>query len=444
MNCKSLLKLSLLSGVFFGATQANAQMVGSSVFLKGKYVEIGIGHLGYYGSDTAAPAGFHPHCAGSAITGSLGFVADPAMTGWDTSSSSHYMGDYFVPGAPFEGWYLQAGSKRCQGYNTGIDTSLLVCRGITTASGSNTAYTASGTTVSGVWTGAIDSIGISQVTTLDTNALFFTVQVTLTNHSTSPINDIYYFRSLDPDNDETWPGGAFTTDNQINNQMPDTTGLSAVTATGQSSTHPQLTLGSTDTASRAVIYDSWPIDTAQDLASVYAESSSVAGGSYYYPGVLHTGDLAIGLVMHVAHLATVDSAGDSVARVTSTVARHPANTATFTYFYAFSADAVDSAVAHANATTGTPPSLSIKNVNTVADVKVYPNPSKDMINVTGLTAGDNVTLYDMVGRNMGQNWVAGGQRINSFNYNNVPAGAYLLTVSDANGNVKARVSVRKM
>jgi hypothetical protein len=149
-------------------------------------------------------------------------------------------------------------------------------------------------------------------------------------------------------------------------------------------------------------------------------------------------------VVFVPHLATVDSAADSVARTTATTL-HPANSASFTYFYAFSPDAVDSAIAHpSQPNTTTPPSLAIKNVNTVADVKVYPNPSKDMINVTGLTAGDNVTLYDMVGRNMGQDWVAGGQRINSFSYNNVPTGAYLLTVSDANGNVKARASVRKM
>ena len=179
MNCTSLLKTALLGGLFFGATQANAQMVGSDVFLKGKYVEVGIGHLGYYGSDASAPTGYHPHLYAGDTTDRLGFVADPLMTGWDTSSSSHYMGDYFLPGNPFEGWYLQAGTKRCQGYNTGIDTSLLVYRGITTASGGNTAYTTSGSTVSGTWTGAIDSIGISQVTTLDTNALFFTVLLLL-------------------------------------------------------------------------------------------------------------------------------------------------------------------------------------------------------------------------------------------------------------------------
>ena len=443
MNCKTLLKLSLLSGVFFGAIHANAQMVGTDVFLKGKYLEVGIGHLGYYGSDSTSPSGYHPHVP-SDTTHRLGFVADPAMDGW-TVGTPPYMGDYFIPGFPFEGWDIQLGSStRCQGYNTGSAHSTFLTTGGLTGIGSNTAYTASGSTVSGTWEGIFDSLTITQVTTLDTNELYFSVEVTLTNHSTSPVDDIYYFRSVDPDNDETWPGGAFNTNNMINYQNPDSTGVSAVTATGTSSSAPPLTLGTTDTASRAVIYNLWPIDTPQNLASVYAENTSIAGGSFYDAGGAHNGDIAIGLIMHVAHLATVDSAGDSVLRVTSMAARHPANTATFTYFYAFTSQAVDSAIAHANATTGTVPSLAIKNVNTVADVKVYPNPSKDMINVTGLTAGDNVTLYDMVGRNMGQNWTAGGQRINSFNYNNVPAGAYLLTVSDANGNVKARVSVRKM
>ncbi len=300
--------------------------------------------------------------------------------------------------------------------------------------------------MSGTWQGSFDSVVITQTTTLDTNSLYFTVQVTLTNTGTAPLNDIYYVRSLDPDNDETWTGGSFNTDNVVNNQNPDTLGISAVTATGQSSTHPPLTLGTTDTASRAFVYTLWPIFPGTNLADFYDEYGSAAGSSYYDVGTDHPGDIGIGIVIHIAHLATVDSAGDSVARTTSVVARHPANTATFTYFYAFSADAVDSAVAHGGAATGTGtvPSLNIKNINTVADVKVYPNPSKDIINVTGLTAGDHVTLYDMVGRNMGQNWTAGGQRISSFNYNNVPSGAYLMVVADANGNVKARVSVRKM
>ena len=194
-----------------------------------------------------------------------------------------------------------------------------------------------------------------------------------------------------------------------------------------------------------MIYNAWPITTSSDLSTVY--DGTAGSGFYFDEGTLHSGDIAIGLIMHVAHLATVDSAADSVARTTSVVARHPANSATFTYFYAFSADAVDSAVAHgglATGSTGTTPSLNIKNINTVADVKVYPNPSKDIINVSGLTAGDHVTLYDMVGRNMGQNWTVGSQKVNSFSYSNVPSGAYLLIVSDATGNVKARVSVRKM
>ena len=427
MNCKTLLKLSLLSGVFFTAARANAQMVGSDIFLKGKYVEVGIGALGYYGSDSSAPAGYNPHCAGCSVTNGIGFVADPAMTSWTT-----YNGDYFLPGSPFEGWELQVNGHRVRGIN-GFPSG---------AVGANTSYTTSGSSVIGIWQGTFDSVAITQTTSLDTNSLYFTTNVTVTNLATTPQNDLYYFRSVDPDNDETWLGGSFVTSNLIEHQNPDSVLTSVVSASSTGSRVQYMAMGTTDSASRAIIYSSWPMDSTVDLATVYNETYS-GGSTYYGEAIPHVSDIAIGLTMYIPHLATVDSAADSVMRTTSTVARHPANSATFHYFTAFSADAVDSAIAAAN-TPGTVPSLNIKNINTVADVKVYPNPSKDIINVSGLTVGYHISLYDKVGRNMQQNWNVGSQKINTFSYSNVPSGAYLLIVSDANGNVKARVSVRKM
>src|SRR5690348_12855350 len=79
------------------------QVSGSDIFLRGHYVEVGIRGLGSYGSSGSAPAGYHPHLGTGITTSNLGFVADPGMTGWSTSPSSHYMGDYFYPGSPFEG-----------------------------------------------------------------------------------------------------------------------------------------------------------------------------------------------------------------------------------------------------------------------------------------------------------------------------------------------------
>ncbi len=434
-----LIGISLLS-----AQTSNAQMVSGSVFLKGHYVEVGIGALGYYGSDTTAPAGYHPHLIGGVPANRVGFVADPLMTGWDTAAAHHYMGDYFLPGSPFEGWDIQIGGKRCEAYNNGPTAiSFMYGGGMGTCFGYNTGYATSGSTVSATWQGTADSVTITQVTTLDTMDFYFTVKVTLTNTAVAPKNDIYYFRSLDPDNDETWTGGGFPTNNTIDLQMPAAT-ASMVTAVGMSSTLPPLSLGSPDTASRAVIYNSWPITSTTDLATVYNETWGGGTGAFYTAGVNHPGDIAIGLIMNVPHLATVDSAGDSVLRTTSSGMLHPANTASFTYFYAFSTAGADSAIARLNrgySGTGTL-STGIHQVNT--DINVYPNPAKNLVNITGLNTTDHVSVYNMMGQTVINNQQATTQGLNTISLNNLPAGAYVLIVTDENGAIRSRVPVRKM
>ncbi len=123
MKLQRLFKVALIFAGLFASFASNAQLVGTNVFLKGKYVEIGIGNAGYYGSDTAAPVGYHPHCDVCVYPNEIGFVADPLMTGWSTSSGSHYMGDYFLPGSPYEGWNLQLSTREyCEGNSTSGST----------------------------------------------------------------------------------------------------------------------------------------------------------------------------------------------------------------------------------------------------------------------------------------------------------------------------------
>jgi hypothetical protein len=315
--------------------------------------------------------------------------------------------------------------------------------GISGCTGGNTAYTTSGSKVIGTWEGFIDSIIVTQVTTLDTNALYFSVDVTFINTAVAPKNNLYYLRSVDPDNDETWAGGGFPTHNIINYQMPDTFNVSAVTATGYSTSAPALTLGTTDTASRAVIYNSWPIALTVDLATVYALSPTVGSGTAYYNvGVDHPGDIAIGLIINIPHLATVDSAGDSVLRTTASGAMHPANQRTIHYFYAFGADGLDSAVAHGHSTGTSTGTLAIKNVNNTPSINIYPNPAHNIVNIAGVNSTDRVALYDMMGRQQ-QNWEVYRQGTNTFSLNGVSAGAYVVVVSDANGNVRSRTPLHK-
>ena len=442
-----LLSFVAIASLAVCSNNASAQLVDCNVFLQGKYVEIGISASGAYGSSAVAPAGYHGNSAGSqylacsttSLTGSLGFVADPAMDGWAVGTPPYY-GDYFLPGTPFEGWAIEInGGARSDAFNT--DASGFT-NGLT---GTNTSYVASGSTVSGIWTGSLDSLNIQQVTTLDTNNLYFTVTVTLTNTSSAPMNNIYYLRSQDPDNDEVQSGN-YATNNKIQYQEPSALHTAVVTATGTVDTIAYTALGTADSNAKCFIYSNWaPYPAASvSIASMYNETATGLGTSYYAVGASSIDqDIAIGLAFFVPHLSGVDSATDSVGRATSAAGLHPANSARFTYFFAFSRSATDSAI---NATTAVidTTTLSIKNINTTTAISVYPNPSKDIINITSLTTTDQLALYDMMGRVVTQNWKINTTGTNTFFMGNVPMGAYILMVTDSNGAVVARLPLRKL
>ena len=428
-------KRFIIAGFLLMAGNVHGQMVGADIFLGGKYVEVGIANNGWYGSDSVAPVGYHPHCSGCTNPNGLGFVADPAMDGWATGTPA-YMGDYFKPGSPFEGWEIQVkGGKRAMAFNPTASFA-----GGMSGTGSTVSYTTSGTTVSGTWVGNYDSLQVTQVTTLDTTQLYFTINITLTNFSTTPVDSVYYFRTLDPDNDETWSGN-YSTNNKIEHQSTDTT---VVSATG--TVYPGisfLALGTTDTNSTALVYQSWPNPPTRDISTMYNQTYSDPY-TLYAQGSFHDSvDVAIGLITFVPHLSTVDSSADSTWRTTSTYyTKHPLNKASFTYFYAFSPAAMDSAIAKLHMLS--PITLSITNVNNNEAVQVFPNPSRDIVNISGLAASDKVSLYDMLGRSAEMNWTVTHDGMNTFRYGNVPSGAYILIVTDAQGNIRSRTPVRKM
>ena len=85
-------------------SETHSQIVSGNAFLKGNFVEVGLGPCGAFASTVAAPAGYHPRgSGGSSSSNQLGFVADPAQDGW-TMGNPNYVGDYFLPGTPEEGW----------------------------------------------------------------------------------------------------------------------------------------------------------------------------------------------------------------------------------------------------------------------------------------------------------------------------------------------------
>ena len=446
MNLSRLLPGALALCSLFSIT-TNAQISSCNAFLQGNYVEVGISPLGSYGSSTARPAGYHggivggstyAPCGGAGGTSHLGFVADPAMDGW-TAGTPPYFGDYFLPGSPFEGWSLQVGTGAradCWNGTGGMPTGM---------TGSNISHSATSTNVTSTWEGMYDSIKITQVTTIPISALYFTVKVTLTNLSAFAKNNIYYMRTLDPDNDQQQAGGGFPTNNTIVHQMGDS---AAVRAVGIGFSAAALTLGALDSNAECLVYSSWTPSSAISLASIYSHAAAGLGTSQYTQGGTMNGDYAIGLVFKTAHIAAVDSATDSVGL--KGYSPHPANQASFTFYYAFSPAAEDSAMATIYADTMvkaiTPPPVSHLSVQTVGNepIKLYPNPTQGMLNITGLEATDKVAVYDMMGKTFETGWTVNASGTNAFSSSNMPAGNYIIIVTNASGNVKARIPLRKI
>jgi len=429
MKAKHLLRsLAILPALF--AANAQAQMVDCNVFLQGQYVEVGINWNGAFGSSVAAPAGYHPNlggtttasiydapaCGGTSTPSPslLGFVADPDMDGWSAGTPAYY-GDYFVPGDPQEGWSFSADTFRMNAWNQdgALDSTIM---------GGNISYTTSGGVSTGVWQGSFDSVAIVQITTLDTSALYFNVQVIMTNLASTPRNNVYYLRTVDPDNEEPLTG-SFNTRNVIEHQLPNTDNLTTVSAAGLTYSAAYLALSTNDLRAKAFIIDLGLTPGTYALSQLYDMSTTY----YYTEGFVDSGDVGIGLVFNIGHLSSVDSVGavDSAFRTTAAAAP---NRAVINYRYAFH---------YAAGTTG------IKNI-TENNIKVYPNPAKDQLSVTNLYATDHVQLFDMMGREMQVNLGMAHDGNNTFSISGLPSGQYLLQVSDKQGNVRSKTPVQKL
>ena len=209
-----------------------AQMVGDQVFLKGKWVEVGVAPNGALGSTVLPPTGVY-HCnsptftfwdpAAASFTTSnqrLMMVYDAGHDGWTTGTPG-FFGDYSMPGTPYEGWGIQINGNhseaQAQYYWTTGATGFAGGAGLT---GTNTAYLNPAGKTIGVWSGtaASGALQITQTTTLDTNASWVNMNVKLKNVSGGTLTGVYYIRETDPDNDQTAPGGSFVTSNVINAQ----------------------------------------------------------------------------------------------------------------------------------------------------------------------------------------------------------------------------------
>ena len=303
------------------AQTASAQLDSCNIFLKGPYIEVGINTNGAYGSSAAAPLGYHPTaaaaqvanvCSGSAskcANGNLGFVADPNKDGW-TIGSPPFIGDYFLPGDPQEGWAVQINGKMIKAFNGGgYDAcgSGIQYSPAGSLTGKNISYDSSGNKYIGVWQGKMDSVTITQTTVLDTNKVFFTVFISMVNKGRVARHNVYYLRTVDPDNEVQQIGGAgFTTDNNIEYQLPNPQNRTLVSATGQDGPIAFLGLGTLDCRAKCFIIHGSLSPDWHTLDSMYGVEHYLDTTHYQYHGV-DTNDEGIGLVFKLGDIQPQDS-----------------------------------------------------------------------------------------------------------------------------------------
>ncbi|MBL7711277.1 MAG: hypothetical protein JNL13_02385, partial [Chitinophagaceae bacterium] len=298
----------LLCSVFLGGgLAAQAQKLNDDAFLKGDFVEVGIAKNGAFGSFEDAPGGYHQR-GGPGNPNKLGFVADPDKDGWMVGTPT-YIGDYFVPGTPQEGWDMQlADGTWARGWN---GPSGLLTGGIV---GKVTTYNATGAFTEGIWEGTLAGMSIRAVTKLKKDKLYFTTTVKITNTTSKTMYNFYYDRTVDPDNEVETPGGGdYTTDNKIIFALPSPNNKTLVTGIG-TVLKAYLGLASRDCRARPYITTSG-LTPSDSLHRLHSGQGTTAAVLKVDSNVRQ--DCGIGIVFKIDSLRAGDSTYLSYAYVLS-------------------------------------------------------------------------------------------------------------------------------
>jgi gliding motility-associated-like protein len=291
--------LFLLSCILYSGF-VNAQMSGTNAYILGTSVEIGVdGTYGYEGLDATVsvpPAGTHWRSGG---TNYFGFVANPQVNAWAT-----FDGDFFTPGSPENGWGLEVGGPAgIQGSNNCANGSF----GTQDISGAAT-YSATGTCREVDWFGTMTTggtnVGVHINYHLGVNDLYYTTTVSITNNTSATIPELYYYRNLDPDNNEPI-GFDFSTQNTIVSEPAGSPGgcnLAHVKATSLSpASQPMSYLGLAAVgANFRVCYGGFSNRDASDL---WTGGITGSGTFTQTIGATNFADEAISLSYKIANLA---------------------------------------------------------------------------------------------------------------------------------------------
>lgn len=269
----------LLSLLF--TSSVTSQIISGESFMKANFVEIGVNQYGIYGTSNAAPAAYHPRLTTAARN--LGFVADPAKDGW-TVGTPAYFGDFFYPGTPQEGFAVQFNGSTYRNWNIGFYN----------IPGANLSHVVDASGVTSVWEGTINGLKVNQKTFAPLNEVFFVVRIELTNTTTTDMTDVYYMRTLDPDNDVTL-SSSYNTINEIVYDLPNPENNTLVSATGTVYSDSYLGLGTKDCRANSFIVSG---GLSPNSSTPISEIHNQTDLSNFYSGI-HTNDIGIGITYNL-------------------------------------------------------------------------------------------------------------------------------------------------
>lgn len=267
---------------------AHSGTVSGQVFLGGDYIELGISNVGSFGTTVSAPGGFY----GTASTTQVGMSND--ADGYGTGKDLRI--DYFLPGSPEERWAVGYNGSSYGGFSAKNGNS----GNATTLSGTSVTNNTSGNTLSATFDTTVqNTLDVTQVHTFQVSDKYFKTTVTIKNVSGSPLTDVRYMRSFDPDN-TVFKGGDYTTINKVENTFGDD-GKSVVSATSKADSY-SAEAGST---AKILFFSSDPRAYASNFGF---SNSNPYSAPVQAKGYTTTSDSAIAITFKLGTLAAGASA----------------------------------------------------------------------------------------------------------------------------------------
>ena len=276
-----------------GSDRASARyaIVDGSVFLGGKYIEIGIHSTkGVFGSTngTVTPSLFFGRQGGNTRIGMIG-DADGFGVGQDLRI------DYFLPGSDYENYRVFFNGNSTSGYNNEFDSVHVNLLGL----GANNTLQAQVISVEG-------DMQVVQNITFKADSKYFQNSVVLKNNGATAMTGVAFAREFDPDNNRDVGGSSATI--QTIEATISSDGYAALSGKGQANDAYETLAGS---QSNILFYSA---DNRAELAIGSGCCSNVTtyGNSLFTKGYSILGDYAMAIKFNVGSLAAGASSSEII------------------------------------------------------------------------------------------------------------------------------------